>query len=166
MVSKAQLEDPNANRSLTGKQRRFVEAYCGEAGCNAVKAAKMAGYGGDENSLRVIGSNNLTKVNIRKAIEEERRKHFDPATVEEVLQYFTNTMRDENLEPRDRTKAAENLAKTLAMFVERHQVEANVDAKVNNNTLREIIEDENSFDKIQQLQDEIIDGILSGEKNN
>jgi phage terminase small subunit len=29
---------------LTLKQRRFVEAYCGEAAGNATQAAKLAGY--------------------------------------------------------------------------------------------------------------------------
>lgn len=53
---------------LTNKQRMFVEAYLE---CwNATEAAKRAGYQGTYESLRVIGSQNLTKPKIRTKIEE------------------------------------------------------------------------------------------------
>ena len=57
-----------ATQRLTPKQRRFLEAYLGEAGWNAAKAARIAGY--PERTARSIGCENLTKPDIRAAIDE------------------------------------------------------------------------------------------------
>jgi hypothetical protein len=53
---------------LTGKQKKFAEAYviC----LNATEAASQAGYNGDRNTLRVIGSENLRKPAIRAYIDD------------------------------------------------------------------------------------------------
>ena len=50
-----------ARENLTNKQRAFVEAYLAN-GFNATQAAITAGYSVD--SARVIGAQNLAKVNI------------------------------------------------------------------------------------------------------
>ena len=58
-----------ANSSLEGltqKQRMFVIHYA--ASSNAVRAAEQAGYGGSYGTLRSIASENLTKPNIREAV--------------------------------------------------------------------------------------------------
>ena len=56
--------------NLTTLQRRFVEEYCGEANFNATEAAARAGYEGNRNTLSAIGSQNLGKVKIERAISE------------------------------------------------------------------------------------------------
>lgn len=53
---------------LTTKQRRFVEEYIGPANFNAAEAARRAGY--SEKTARAIGSENLSKPDIAKAIED------------------------------------------------------------------------------------------------
>ena len=53
---------------LTGKQQKFIDAYLGEANCNAYRAAKIAGYKGNGKTLRAIASENLTKPNIKSEI--------------------------------------------------------------------------------------------------
>ena len=53
--------------SLTDKQRLFVDAYIANK-FNATKAAVEAGY--SHKTARVIGAENLTKPNIKAAIEE------------------------------------------------------------------------------------------------
>ena len=53
--------------SLTDKQRLFVDAYLANR-FNATKAAIEAGY--SDKTARVIGAENLTKPNIKAAIEE------------------------------------------------------------------------------------------------
>lgn len=59
-------EGKEKERALTPKERRFVEEYCN---CfNATKAAIRAGY--SELSARQIGSENLSKPYISKAIKE------------------------------------------------------------------------------------------------
>lgn len=56
--------------ALKGKQLAFVKAYIGEAKFNATESARIAGYEGNENTLRSIASENLTKPNILKEIEK------------------------------------------------------------------------------------------------
>src|SRR5690348_7970351 len=53
---------------LTDKQRAFVDAYCGPAGCNASEAAKRAGY--SEKTAYSIGAENLKKPEIQARVRE------------------------------------------------------------------------------------------------
>ncbi|TXK52372.1 terminase small subunit [Pontibacter qinzhouensis] len=64
MASKKEAKPEN---KLTVKQHRFVEEYCIN-GYNASEAARIAGY--SEDSARDIACENLTKPNIRAAIDE------------------------------------------------------------------------------------------------
>lgn len=52
---------------LTGKQYLFVEVYLKTF--NATEAARQAGYKGNDSTLAVVGSENLTKPLIRQAVE-------------------------------------------------------------------------------------------------
>lgn len=54
--------------ALTDKQQAFVEYYLTH--WNATEAARQAGYSGNYSTLRSIGSENLTKPNIRQEIEQ------------------------------------------------------------------------------------------------
>ena len=56
--------------NLTPKQQRFVEEYL--TSLNATQAAIRAGY--SEKTAKEIGSENLTKPNIQKAIQEAQNK--------------------------------------------------------------------------------------------
>ena len=50
--------------TLTDKQRQFVDWYCSsDARCNGTEAARRAGYRGNDNTLRAVASENLTKPN-------------------------------------------------------------------------------------------------------
>ena len=69
------------SRRLTRKQQLFVAAYVGEAKGNATEAARIAGYGGSDATLRQTGSENLTKPHIIAAVEElaeELEDELDP----------------------------------------------------------------------------------------
>lgn len=59
--------------NLTPKQQRFVEEYLIDL--NATQAAIRAGY--SEKTAKEIGSENLTKPNIQKAIEEAQNKRAE-----------------------------------------------------------------------------------------
>lgn len=59
--------------NLTPKQQRFVEEYLIDL--NATKAAIRAGY--SEKTAKEIGSENLTKPNIAKAIQEAQNKRAE-----------------------------------------------------------------------------------------
>lgn len=116
---------------LTEKQRRFVEAYMGDAAANATEAARLAGYKGDDNTLRSIGSENLTKPNIQAAIEE--RIEEDPRVMsrERLTRWLSDVVEGKVLDAgdeaalRERLKAAEQLAKIMGLHVKK--VEAKVD---------------------------------------
>ncbi len=55
---------------LTTKQQLFCEFYIGAANGNATEAARLAGYQGSDKTLRAIGSQNLTKLNISQVCQE------------------------------------------------------------------------------------------------
>lgn len=69
---------------LTPKQQLFVNKYF-EYGLNATKAAIAAGY--SERTARAIGCENLTKPDIRAAIDAELAKHAMSA--HEVIYHIT-----------------------------------------------------------------------------
>ena len=106
-------------RELTEKQRRFVEAYMGEARGNATQAARMAGYSGNDNTLQTVGNDNLRKPAIAKAIEERRNECPLIASREEILAFYTSVVRDESEATRERIKAADSLTKACGGFVKK-----------------------------------------------
>jgi hypothetical protein len=71
------LDEIRRELGLTVKQMDFALAYVGKAKFNATKAAEIAGYDGDYNSLGVIGHENLKNVKIIEYIRKltERRLH-------------------------------------------------------------------------------------------
>lgn len=79
--------------TLTVKQQKFVSAYV-ESG-NATKAALDAGY--SKRTARTVGSQNLTKLDIKSAIAERMKEIEDAkiAKADEVLQFYTQVLRAE-----------------------------------------------------------------------
>ena len=126
--------------TLTDKQKRFCEEYLID--CNATQAAIRAGY--SKKTAKVIGSENLTKPDIKNYIEERMQQMQSDtiASAEEVLKYLTSVVRGESRsteivvegigegcstartmlkEPseKERLKAAELLGKRYALFTDR-----------------------------------------------
>ncbi len=62
------------SKTLTLKERRFVDAYLGSAGGNATQAARQAGYAGSPDVLKVQASRLLTRANVRAAINASLRR--------------------------------------------------------------------------------------------
>ena len=129
---------------LNARQKAFCEYYV--ASGNATDAAIKAGY--KEKNARFIGSENLTKANIKEYIEELMRKLESEriATAEEVLQNLTAMMRGEiqeevivvegegdgvssarimkkQVSAKERIKAAELLGKRYALFTDKTKIE-------------------------------------------
>lgn len=77
---------------LTAKQEAFVEHYCQLR--NATEAARRAGYAGDDNSLAVIGYENLRKPKIQDAIQE--RFKFLAMKTEEAMARLSSQARGPN----------------------------------------------------------------------
>ena len=111
---------------LTEKQRKFVEAYMGQANGNATEAARLAGYSGSETALGVTGHENLRKPKIASAIK--KRQNGDPliASREDRQRFWTEVMDDPTQDMRDRLRASEILGKSSGDFIERIQSDTNL----------------------------------------
>lgn len=102
---------------LTVKQKKFCEYYALSG--NATDAAIKAGY--KKTTARVIACENLTKPNIKKYLAELTTKEEEDriASVDEVLQYLTTTMRNDKVAIKERTRAAELLGKRYGAWSEK-----------------------------------------------
>lgn len=73
---------------LLPKQSRFVDAYCGEANCNATKATELAGYKcSSKASYQALGSTMLTVPAVKAAIQA--RFSQESASAEEIVRRMT-----------------------------------------------------------------------------
>ena len=90
---------------MNQRKRAFCEAYLISG--NATDAAREAGY--SPRSARSIGQRLLTFDDVREYLEQRNQEisAANTAQMEEVRQFWTATMRDENMKPADRLKASE-----------------------------------------------------------
>lgn len=136
--------------AVTPKQKRFCDEYLID--CNAVEAAKRAGYKGEtcKNASRWLDPNSTEKYNfemhnyIQDRLAEMQSKTIADAT--EVMQYLTSVLRGEEKEetivvegigdgcsearrikkdvsPKDKLKAAELLAKRYGLLTDKVGIE-------------------------------------------
>jgi phage terminase small subunit len=105
---------------LSAKRRKFVEEYCIDF--NASAAAVRAGY--SKRCARQLGSRLLTYVDIAEAVTQRAHKLQERAevTVEEILRFWAELLRDK-AEGRDvQLGASDRLAKFFGMFTNKIQV--------------------------------------------
>lgn len=138
-------------KKLTEKQKRFADYYI-ETG-NGTEAAIKAGY--SENTASEMGYENLNKPHIKNYIDKllQQKDHSRIASQDEVLQYLTNVMRGnvqeeqvvvesvgdymsaarkvkKQVSPKDRNKAAELLGKRYRLFVDKKEIEGNLNTVI------------------------------------
>lgn len=103
----------DSSQKLNSRQRKFVEVYDG----NGTEAARLAGYSGDDATLRSIASENLTKPNIAEAIKARESKELAPliATRAQRQNFWTQIMNSSE-EIGYRLKASELLGRSQADF--------------------------------------------------
>lgn len=79
---------------MNARQKRFADEYLVD--CNATQAAIRAGY--SPKTARQVGSENLTKLDIKAYIEEQlERIHSErTADAQEVVEYLSSVMRGES----------------------------------------------------------------------
>lgn len=94
---------------LTPKQQAFCDYYI--ASGNATEAAIKAGY--SEKTARFVGCENLTKPNIKDYItlHTQQKEESRIATAQEVLEFFSEVMKNRENSVKDRLDAAKSLAK-------------------------------------------------------
>ena len=113
---------------LTPKQKAFADYFI-QSG-NATQSAIKAGY--SENTSKETGYENLTKPHIVKYIEEQNKaiQSNRIADMEEVKEFWSNTIRDNELDLKDRLKASELIAKTNGAFIDKIQHSGSIDNQV------------------------------------
>lgn len=105
---------------LTPKQKKFCHEYLVDL--NATQAAIRAGY--SEKTAKEIGSENLTKPHIAEYIAKilDSIRSENIATLEEVLEFFSKTMRDDKTDIRERLRAAEDHMKYYGTQVDKEKI--------------------------------------------
>lgn len=106
-------------RGLSVKQRRFIQAYDG----NATAAAIAAGY--SPKTARLQGHKNITKDNILEAIQSRENKRMKSTilTREERQAFWSDIIRNEDEKNiMAKLKASELLAKSEGDFLDRHEL--------------------------------------------
>ena len=102
---------------FTIKLQRFIDFYDG----NATEAARKAGYKGNDNTLKQVGSENLAKPYISSAIKnrEEKRSKSTIMSREERQEFWTKMALNSKKKDSDRLKASELLGRSEADFTDK-----------------------------------------------
>lgn len=137
-------KNPKTRRELNERQKRFIDFYI-QTG-NVTDSARRAGY--SDKAASVVGNEILRNPKVREAINSRLKviESERTATTQEIQEYLTKVMRGEvedevvvnvgvgkgytradkikaQVGAKDRTKAAELLAKVRGMFVSKSEVE-------------------------------------------
>jgi phage terminase small subunit len=108
-----------SEQKLTTKQRLFVEAYL--ANPNATEAARKAGYKGNDQTLKQVGSENLAKPYLAALVE--KRVEAAVMTANEVLMELATIAKGPHKTYRsDKIKSLELLGKYHKLFTDRVEV--------------------------------------------
>ena len=123
-----------SQQGLTGKQAAFVEHYLGDAHLNASRAARLAGYSGNDNAMATMGWELLRNPKVQASIEAQKAIKSGKATPTEskVLCDLEET-RLLALAKGDlstATRCSELQGKHLAMFTDRQVVDDPARAQV------------------------------------
>jgi phage terminase small subunit len=109
---------------LTEKQKRFADYYI-ETG-NATEAYKRAYNSKNDNTAAKEGHKLLRNPKITQEIES-RNKQLESdriVSMEEVKRFWSDTIRNEEVDYKHRLKASEYIAKTNAAFIEKQEVDS------------------------------------------
>lgn len=108
-------------KKLTERERRFVEAFVGEAAGNGAKAACLAGYA--KGSAKVTASKLLTKANVRAALTnlQEKAARASIADAVERDEILSKLLRSDAANPLVRIKAISELNKCHGRHVTKHE---------------------------------------------
>jgi phage terminase small subunit len=105
--------------TLSERERRFVDAFMGEAAGNGALAARLAGYSAKGD--RVAANRLLTKRNVKAAIDARTAADPKVLTRTERQQLWSGWVNNPDVPWPCRVKASELLGKSQADFVERHE---------------------------------------------
>lgn len=106
---------------LTAKQRAWIDYY--KQGKTATEAARLAGYKAkDDNAYQSIGSENLRKLADYVSDRDELLDRDRVADMAEINEFWSDTMRNDKADIKDRLKASELRARSIGAFIERREI--------------------------------------------
>lgn len=120
--------------TLTEQQKKFADYYI-ESG-NASESYQRAGYKAKGNVAEAAASRLLRNVKVSEYLKQ-RNKQLEShriADMEEVKRFWSDTIRDVNLDLKHRLKASEYIAKTNGSFIEKQQITGEMQQNVSVNT--------------------------------
>lgn len=134
---------------LTAKQDAFVRWYTSaEVNMNGTEAARRAGYRGNNDTLRVVASENLAKPYIRRQVDSKLKAVLSNAniTIEKVLQdiQHVQTLALSSGQLSVALRCSELQGKYLGMFSDK----ADHSPKVEEVSLSQLIELANQLSKV------------------
>jgi phage terminase small subunit len=103
--------------AMTDKMKMFVKEYIKD--WNATQAAIRSGY--SKKTAKQIGEQNLSKVDIKKAIDKEKQrisKDINSIIINNII-FWNKVIESESSRDSDRLKASELIGKYAAMFTDR-----------------------------------------------
>ncbi|MEH7308236.1 terminase small subunit [Neobacillus drentensis] len=115
---------------LNIKQKQFADFYI-ETG-NATASYLRAGYEAEGNAAEVNASRLLRNAKVKEYIKE-RNAQLDVefiADITETKRFWTEIMRNDNADLKDRLKASEYIAKTNGAFVEKKELQGALNQKI------------------------------------
>lgn len=110
-------------KPLSEKERRFVEAYMGQAAGNGTEACRLAGYKGNSKVLGVQATRLLAKASVQAAIAErsKKRERKAIADADERDRRLTRLLRKKDIDPMVVIRAASELNKCGGRHLTRHE---------------------------------------------
>jgi phage terminase small subunit len=140
---------------LTEKQKRFAEEYVKTG--NATQSYIDAGYSAtkrevaEANARKLLGSNS----GITRYIKElnDRLMSEQIADMEEVKKFWTDTLRDAEIDHKHRLKASEYIAKTNAAFIDKQEVTGEMTQNINTDLSKLSVEELKQIESILSKAD-------------
>lgn len=109
-------------KKITAKQQAWIDYY--KQGHGIGESAKLAGYKAkNDNTFYSIGSENLRK--LEKYVKDRETVLESPriADMKEINEFWSDVMRNDKAEMKDRIKASELRARAAGGFIDRVQHE-------------------------------------------
>lgn len=134
---------------LTIKQKKFADEYIISG--NATEAYKKAYTNVKKDETASVNASRMLRNAKVKNYIDERMKEIDKSKIadqQEVMEFLTTTMRDDENATKDRLKAAELIGKRHMMWAEKRMIEAEVSENINpfkdltTEELRKLIDDD------------------------
>ena len=109
---------------LTVKQKKFIEAYEG----NATEAARIAGYKGNDATLAQVGYENMMNPEINSLVMKRQDLEIQRIVMNRLDRQilWTELARSSSVEVKDRLKATELLGRSEGDFTEKLEVSVNL----------------------------------------